>query len=130
MPAAAVCCSTTRRVLGDYRQGANGQNSTPYPLHKLQAKDRPGGPVAQAGGTRLSPPRSQSRLNSKWTRVSKIDYVRPFVVIEDISEGESEIKTQGGGNKSKAQAEGERSPCPRSRRGGEHATGSRCGMHI
>ena len=26
MPAADVCCSTTCRVIGDYRQGANGQN--------------------------------------------------------------------------------------------------------
>ena len=78
----------------------------------------------------MSPPSSQSRLNSKWTRVSKIDYLRPFVVIGDVSEGESKIKTEGGGNKIKTQAQGDRSSCPRSRRGGGHATGSQCGMHV
>ena len=34
-------------------------------------------------------------------RVSKTDYFPPFVVIEDVSEGESKIKTEGGSNKRK-----------------------------
>ena len=61
--------------------------------------------------------------------VSKLEYLWPFVVIEDVSEGESKIETEGGGNKSMTQAEGV-SPSPCSRKDGGHATGSRCGMHI